>query len=571
MKSINQSEELKKHSKYRDKYKKDDLYWGIGIENEIYLEFDKAMPISNKFFLNNHKRERYSVDYYSSYYMGETTKTKKNCIKQAFLNYNIPFSVPVLINAHSFTCTDSNNEPRTLYTKKCENNPKFKGRTLLDDILAFSPVLKESYEKEWLFDGDTIEFTTLNFYNAQLQDVTIELEQYKQSFQNEIQNYQRSSNLFKDLGEIRLMSKNHPFSIHLTNKNNLAMFNNGTLHYNLTLPTQLDSQKRIANPQQFIAQHKMAIRMIQWMEPFFIAVYNTPDPFFGYTINTAGKKPFSNCSQRCALSRYIGIGTYDTDIMKTGKQLTIPISTFSQYPFWWYTRYHETSAYNQLSDVGLDINFNKHYNHGIELRFFDHITDLSKVTESFEMIIYLMDFVLEQYHLNKHIENPIYQTMWNDIVLKTMKDGKDAVLTLTEKKEYEMIFEYGLQSTTIHDIYYELFAYLRRKYTKIVYLKNNTYMYEQTGLYSKYTLLPKRIDISNEEKNACPIISVVRVNNDVDLDVVKESETNSEMEDLIDHVEEKEDVMGEQFVEQEKNGIQRLIRWFCPCQLHDIL
>ena len=31
---------LDKHIKYENIYKKDELYWGIGIENEIYLEFD---------------------------------------------------------------------------------------------------------------------------------------------------------------------------------------------------------------------------------------------------------------------------------------------------------------------------------------------------------------------------------------------------------------------------------------------------------------------------------------------------------------------------------------------------
>jgi histidyl-tRNA synthetase len=32
-----------------------------------------------------------------------------------------------------------------------------------------------------------------------------------------------------------------------------------------------------------------------------------------------------------------------------------------------------TIAIDKLDKIGLDINFNKHYNHGIEIRFFDHI------------------------------------------------------------------------------------------------------------------------------------------------------------------------------------------------------
>ena len=32
--------ELAKHLKYKDSYKKNELYWGIGLENELYLEFE---------------------------------------------------------------------------------------------------------------------------------------------------------------------------------------------------------------------------------------------------------------------------------------------------------------------------------------------------------------------------------------------------------------------------------------------------------------------------------------------------------------------------------------------------
>ena len=31
---------LDKHKDYRNQYKSNDLYWGVGIENECYLEFE---------------------------------------------------------------------------------------------------------------------------------------------------------------------------------------------------------------------------------------------------------------------------------------------------------------------------------------------------------------------------------------------------------------------------------------------------------------------------------------------------------------------------------------------------
>ena len=74
------SNELEKHKKYQDSYGANEIYWGLGIENELYLEFDKPKKVDKNFFLNNHKRERYSVDYYSNY--------KPECLKKAFQKYS---------------------------------------------------------------------------------------------------------------------------------------------------------------------------------------------------------------------------------------------------------------------------------------------------------------------------------------------------------------------------------------------------------------------------------------------------------------------------------------------------
>ena len=57
-----------KHLKYNNKYVGNEVYWGLGIEFETYLEFENKIPVTKSIFLNNHKRERYSVDYYSNYY-----------------------------------------------------------------------------------------------------------------------------------------------------------------------------------------------------------------------------------------------------------------------------------------------------------------------------------------------------------------------------------------------------------------------------------------------------------------------------------------------------------------------
>ena len=75
------------------------------------------------------------------------------------------------------------------------------------------------------------------------------------------------------------------------------------------------------------------------MEPLIISIYGTPDPF-SYIVQSKNSINqdiinnsllFSSCSQRCAVSRYISLGTYDTTIMKIGKLLVDDISNFTGY------------------------------------------------------------------------------------------------------------------------------------------------------------------------------------------------------------------------------------------------
>ena len=44
-----------KHVKYKQFYKQNTLYWGLGIENEMYLEFQKQKQINKKYIFNHKK------------------------------------------------------------------------------------------------------------------------------------------------------------------------------------------------------------------------------------------------------------------------------------------------------------------------------------------------------------------------------------------------------------------------------------------------------------------------------------------------------------------------------------
>jgi len=440
---------LEKHYKYEKTYKTNETYWGIGIENELYLEFDNYINFEKYKFLNNHKRERYSVDYYTNY-KTEYIDDIFNLVAKTYDG-----KLPLLLNSHSMTRTDKFNNAKTLYTKLCEPNPTFDGETLWEFISKNNSYLKDNFDKSFTFDGDTFEIITLNFYKATVDDVIDEYKKYKLELITNLQNVFNQHDIFTDYGKIDFMKKNHPFAVHLTNLNNVGIFNNGTIHFNITLPTMLDTDGLILDKDKFVNIHKNYIKLIQFFEPFFLSIYGSPDPFSSVKQNSYDKSElFSSCSQRGAVSRYIGIGTYNTDDMKTGKLLFDNIDTFKIYnnEFGWYKQYYKNCAYNQLDSLGYDINFNKHYNHGVEIRFFDHITDDETIKEILGYLIVLADYSLV-YNISS---NPILSVNWNNLIVKCMKYGVNTILDDNELNMYNDLFNHKFTNTNISKLFYEI-------------------------------------------------------------------------------------------------------------------
>jgi hypothetical protein len=444
---------LEKHYKYEKTYKTNETYWGIGIENELYLEFDNYINFEKYKFLNNHKRERYSVDYYTNY-KTEYIDDIFNLVAKTYDG-----KLPLLFNSHSMTRTDKFNNSKTLYTKLCEPNPNFEGETLWEFISKNNSYLKDNFDKSFTFDGDTFEIITLNFYKATVDNVIDEYKKHKFELITNLQNIFNQYDIFTDYGKIGFMKKNHPFAVHLTNLNNVGIFNNGTIHFNITLPTILDTNGLITNKDKFVDIHKNYIKLIQFFEPFFLSIYGSPDPFSSVKQNSYDKSElFSSCSQRGAVSRYIGIGTYNTDYMKTGKLLFDNIDTFEIYnnEFGWYKQYYKNCAYNQLDSLGYDINFNKHYNHGVEIRFFDHITDDETIKEILGYLIVLADYSLV-YTISS---NPILSVNWNNLIVKCMKYGVNTFLDDSELDMYNQIFNHKFTNTNISKLFYEIIDFI---------------------------------------------------------------------------------------------------------------
>jgi hypothetical protein len=427
---------LPKHERYVHSYQPNDYYWGLGIENETYLELDSIQkPIS---FLLNQKRERYSVDYWTLYKPNAVTEIIKKYIKN-----HETITLPILLNGHTLAKTDRYGEPQTTYSKTPQPNKRYCGSTLLEDLSG----VQLGKEEWWTLDGDTIEFMTQNYYKVKMEDVLQELGQLKQNWLNSLRNglsLLNCENVLK--GNVCYPRKNYGFAIFLTNRNNIAIFNNGTYHINITIPTQLNAECKIADMALFKGRHQAAARLFQWISPFFIGKFGSPDVFANLVDKTTGKN-FPTGSQRLCASRYVSVGTYDTNIMTSGKILLIK----NQLENTWYNTVYNNpnSVYNRLDHIGVDINYNKHWNHGLEFRIFDWFPE-SLLPNVFRILIWMCDESLRV----GNVCNPRDNAIWNTLVARVIMEGTDTILTKYEACEFKRVLDVPLTtSITIQEAY----------------------------------------------------------------------------------------------------------------------
>jgi hypothetical protein len=171
-----------------------------------------------------------------------------------------------------------------------------------------------------------------------------------------------------------------------------------------------------------------------------VGVYGTADPL------SAVSPLYSKGSQRCAVSRYIGLCTYDTNAMPTGKILTVPVKDIrgSDQPFWWYKNFHSESGYNILDELGMDISFRKHYNHGVEIRFLDWFPE-SMLKGLMEFFVYLGDLSLDSEILLP--DEAIMSEDYNNFLVGVLREGKDYVLSEKMVHIYEKLL--GITIKTI--------------------------------------------------------------------------------------------------------------------------
>lgn len=406
---------LPKHERYQHAYKPSEEFWGLGIENETYLEVVGGIIRDVEWITKNRERERYSVDYWKLYKEGVIdevfTKWKQSLPRKG----DTPSIVPLLINGHSLTKCDISGNHATLYTKQGELNPAFGGKTLIQDLGSTnSDIFIRGRDVWWTFDGDTIEFMTQGFYNATLEDVLEEWRHHKLRWLTAFRQGLKSLGSPLAGKEIRYPLSNYGLAVFHTNPSNIAIFNNGTYHFNITLPTLLDKDARIADMAAFTERHRRVARLFQWISPLLVALHGSGDVF--QRIAGADAR-FPVGSQRLSASRYVGLGTYDTVDMKRGKTVTVP---YSRVEGRWLERMYDVSgcAYNILPEIGLDINFNKHWNHGLEFRIFDWFPE-DQVANVLRMLLWMCDQAL----VAADIPDPRTSSEWNRLVADALWFG----------------------------------------------------------------------------------------------------------------------------------------------------
>lgn len=421
-----------KHARYSQAHLPGDEFWGVGIENETYMQAEKHVYQTTIYdILHNQKRERYSVNYWSQYKAGEFNECVKAWAASKLpQGLKTPIQLPMLVNAHTLSKCDRTGEHSTTYEKNPKPNKQFLGKTVLEDLAEANPAVfgSEANTKWWIFDGDTVEFMTQDYYCAKIEDVIEELCWHKDRWMRALQTALPAVEglSWKYLKyPLNWTKKNYGFASFVTNLNNVGIFNNGTYHINLTMPTVLDKDGEIADWAKFERVHQKAARLFQWISPFLVAKFGSGDPLAN--LEAGGReRRFPAGSQRLAASRYVSLGTYDTEKMECGKILTRDVKTVRC--DWWRTMYGRSNcAYSPLDVIGFDINFNKFKNHGLELRIFDWFGE-SELDGLMRLLVWMLDASQEL----EELEPPQKSAEWNAVAERCIWNGTSALLSEQE-------------------------------------------------------------------------------------------------------------------------------------------
>ncbi|MDW8848618.1 hypothetical protein SD960_00835 [Flavobacterium sp. MMLR14_040] len=419
-------------------------YWGIGLENETYMQFEEPLIVSGEFIQEKIGFEKYSIDYRKCY----KPESLAPMLKKAF-NLTENYKVSRMMNSHSLEKLDINYQHKTLSPVKKVidteagetiaepiENPEYLGKSIMELFLEDQPYNIQSMITQRNktmgsvhFDGDSIEFVTKYFENRTITDSCKELKATKKLFLDKI----NESSVLN--GKLNFPDYNNGLNMFMTNQENLVLFNNGTYHFHITLPS-LTEDSRIVDYNAFEKTHANAIYLLQWFEPFFISTLGSPDIMGVISDKYSLDKKFTLGSMRNAMSRYIGVGTYNKSMPK-GKILTYKVDNFrkllkftKEENIWWRDQIEADMEYEMLSEVGLDFNQEKMYQSGFEFRSFDEFP-----AEYLNDVLFSIILICEHSLNLPDVQWGHDSKAWNNLVFKTLKMGYATEINEEEKKE----------------------------------------------------------------------------------------------------------------------------------------
>ena len=419
-------------------------YWGIGLENETYMQFEESLIVSGEFIQEKIGYEKYSIDYRKCY----KPESLAPILKKAFgLNEN--YKVSRMMNSHSLEKLDINYQHKTIapikplidtetgeVSAQPTENPEYLGKSIMELFLEDQPYNIQSMITQRNktmgsvhFDGDSIEFVTKYFENRTIGESCKELKATKKLFLDKI----NESSVLN--GKLNFPDYNNGLNMFMTNQENLVLFNNGTYHFHITLPS-LTEDSRIVDYKEFERTHANAIYLLQWFEPFFIATLGSPDIMGVISDTYSLDKKFTLGSMRNAMSRYIGVGTYNKAMPK-GKILTYNVDDFrkllkfeKEENIWWRDQIEADMEYEMLSEVGLDFNQEKMYQSGFEFRSFDEFP-----AEYLNDVLFAIILICEHSLNLPDVQWAHDSKAWNNLVFKTLKMGYATEINEEEKQE----------------------------------------------------------------------------------------------------------------------------------------
>lgn len=457
--------------------KKNKYFWGIGLENETYFKFEEPLIVSGAFIQEKIGCERYSIDYRKCYKEGNLL----DLLETAF-DTNKKYSVSRMINSHSLDKLDLNYQHKTIQgTEPLEDNPEYLGKSILENFLETQPynirsmlIQKTNPMGSVSFDGDTIEFVTKYFENRTVADSCDELAATKRLFLEKL----NESGVLKET--LSFPDYNIGLNMFMSNQENLVLFNNGTYHFHLTLPT-LTKNSRIIDYKAFEMQHCNAIYLLQWFEPFFIATLGSPDIMEVISKKYKLDKNFAGGSMRNAMSRYTGVGTFNKKMAK-GKVLTYKVDDFRKLlkfkkedNIWWRDQVETDFDYELLSDLGLDFNLEKMYQSGFEFRSFDEFP----ATDLHDVLLAILLICEHSLHL-PDVSWGHDSVAWNNLVFRSLKYGYQTAITSEEKQEVLDL----LQLSNTAEVEFDAITKLDDFFFKILEILHSKYKDENTCLDS---------------------------------------------------------------------------------------